>query len=154
MTIEWIDTILGLIGGFFITLISFLIHQKLTRKAERVENLRKHIRKFFPILKELGDDLSYVISIRLRSDSSVIESKNLTEKISEKLILFEQTFSKFRSNGLEPELDSSDSKLLNELKGLFIMWKMDNRKVLSNNIDTYHSKVIVCQNLVENYLKK
>ena len=59
-----IDIIVGLIGGFGISILTFIISRRITRKAERVEMLREHIRKFFPALKEMGDDLSYFIALK------------------------------------------------------------------------------------------
>lgn len=152
MTIE--DTLVGLIGGFIISIVTFYIGMKITRVAERREKLREHVRKFVPRLKELGTDLSYAISISLRSDAKDTRFKDLLEKIVSNLNSFERIYSNFAEAGLEPELESSDKKMSNELKGLFILWKMDDHDSLPNKLNSYHSKVRVCRNLIEDYLKK
>lgn len=152
MTIE--DTLIGLVGGFVISLVTFYVSMKLKRRTARRESLRKHVRKFFPILRELGDDLSYTISIRMRNDTRATRIKELSEKIVIKLNSFEKTYTDFRMAGLEPELESSDKKMSNELKGLFTMWKIDDPIALPNKLNIYYSKVLACRNLLESYLKR
>jgi len=148
------DTIVGLIGGFLISLATFYIGMKAQRRAERKQVLREHVRKFFPLLRELGDDLSYAMSIKLRSEADSASFAGLTKKIALKFESFEAAYSTFREAGLEPELESSNRSAANELKGLFISWKMENRATLADKLDQYYSKVIVCRNLVESYLKR
>lgn len=152
MTIE--DTLVGLVGGFVISIVTFYVGMKITRRAERREKLRKHVRKFFPLLRELGDDLSYAISISMRSDARGTRFEDLSEKIVSKLNSFEMAYSNFRGAGLEPELESSDKRMSNELKGLFTLWKMDDHVTLPNKFSLYYSKVLVCRNLLEDYLKR
>jgi len=152
LTIE--DTVVGLIGGFALSMITFYVGMKITGMKERRERLRKHIRKLFPILRELGDDLSYAISIKMRSEVKETRLDDLSQKIAIKLNSFVTIYSNFRAAGLEPELDSSDEKMSNELKGLFTSWKMDDQSAVSNKLDLYRSKVIVCKNLLESYLKR
>lgn len=152
MTIE--DTLLGLVGGFLISMVTFYISMKITRRKERREELKKHVRKFFPLLRELADDLSYAISTIMRSEPNDASLENLLEKIIAILNSFRKAYSDFREAGLEPELESSDKKLSNELKGLFITWKMDDHTSLHNKLNSYYSKVLVCRNLLESYLKR
>lgn len=140
--------------GFVISIVTFYIGMKITRRAERREKLRKHVRKFFPLLRELGDDLSYALSISMRSDARDTQFEGLSEKIISKLNSFGMAYSNFREAGLEPELESSDKRMSNELKGLFILWKMYDHATLPNKFDIYFSKVLVCRNLVEGYLKR
>lgn len=113
------DTIVGLIGGFFISLITFYISMYLQQRKEKKEELKKHIRKFYPILRELKDDLSYAVSIKLRGESESGSFDDLSRKISSKFKLFEAAYLEFRNNGFEPELESVDKNMANVLKGLF-----------------------------------
>jgi hypothetical protein len=147
------DTIVGLVGGFLISLITFYIGMRIQRQIERKQALREHIRKFFPTLRELTDDLSYAISIKLRSEQDLESFGDVTKKICAKFELFEEIYSTLRNSGLEPELESADKKTANELKGLFILWRMEGTSNFKDKIDQYYSKVIVCKNLVEAYLK-
>ena len=149
-----VDTVVGLIGGFVLSMITFLIGLKITKNKERRERLRKHIRKFFPLLSELAVDLSYTISTQMRSKTNDPPSRNLLEKIVKKLNSFEKAYSELRGAGLEPELESSDKKMSVEIKGLFTTWKIDGHKNLANKLNVYYSKAIVSRNLVESYLKK
>lgn len=147
------DTIVGLIGGFLISLVTFYVGMQIQQRKERKQALREHIRKFFPILRELTDDLSYAVSIKLRSERDLESFDDLAKKISSKFEFFEGTYSTFRNSGLEPELESTDKKTANELKGLFTSWKMEGPSTIKDKVDQYYSKVIVCKNLVEGYLK-
>jgi len=44
--------------------------------------------------------------------------------------------------------------MANELKGLFTSLKMEGLIAFKDKFDFYFSKVIVCKNLVEDYLKR
>lgn len=97
--------------------------------------------------------MSYAVSIRLRSDLDQVSFDYLTKKIISKLESFQAAYSAFRDVGLEPELESSDRDTANELKGLFISWVMESPTTFGDKLDEYYSKVVVCRNLVESYLK-
>jgi len=89
----------------------------------------------------------------LRSERDLESFDDLAKKISSKFEFFKGAYSTFRNSGLEPELESIDKKTANELKGLFTSWKMEGPSTLKDKVDQYYSKVIVCKNLVEGYLK-
>jgi hypothetical protein len=148
------DTITGLIGGFLISLLTFYVGMQIQRRAEQKRFLREHIRQFFPILRELAADLSYVVSIRLQDNPDTTSLATITEKISKGFECFITTYFKLRQSGLEPELESCDQNTANELKGLYTMWKIEGSTALVSNLERYHNKVIICRNLVEGYLKE
>jgi len=151
MTIQ--DTIIGLMGGFLISLLTFYVSQKIRKTEAKRERLRKHVRIFFPLLRELRDDLSYAISMKMRGET-VSPFKELLEKVVTNLDSFEEAYMNFRKAGLEPELESSDKSMSVELKGVFTLWKMDDHDALHNELNVYYSKVLVCLNLLEDYLKR
>jgi len=148
------DTIVGFVGGLFISLASVYAGMYLQRRKERKETLRKHIRNFYPILRELVDDFSYAISIKLRSESESDSFDELSGKISSKFESFVRVYSEFRNVGFEPELESVDKAMANELKGLYTSLKMEGLMSFKNKFDYYYLKVKVCKNLVEAYLRK
>lgn len=152
LTVE--DTIIGLVGGFSLSLVTFYLSTKVTRKAERKENLRKHVRKFFPLLRELGEDLSYATSMRMRSGSTDTQFEELSAKIAKELDYFAFIYANFRKAGLEPELESSDKRMSDELKGLFTLWKIGGHNTLADNPEKYYSRILICRNLIEGYLKR
>jgi hypothetical protein len=90
----------------------------------------------------------------LREEQEFESFDDLARKISSKFDFFKATYLKFRSNGYEPELEAMDKKMANELKGLFVLLRVEDSSNLKNKVDHYYSKVIVCKNLVEEYLKR
>jgi hypothetical protein len=147
------DTIVGFVGGFLISLLTFYVGMQVQRRAERKNFLRKHIRQFYPILRGLAMDLGYAVSLKLKDNSDLKSLADVSSKISMELESFSAAYLKLRESGLEPELESCDRDAANELKGLYTMLKMENPLALMSNLDRYHNKVIVCRNLVESYLK-
>ena len=147
------DTIIGLVGGFLISILTFYVGMQVQRRAERKSFLREHIRQYYPILRELAIDLGYAVSAKLQDSWDSKSLADVSSKISKELESFATAYLKLRQSGLEPELESCDRDTANELKGLYTMWKMENPAALMSNLDRYHTRVIVCRNLVEGYLK-
>jgi hypothetical protein len=151
MSVE--DTIIGLIGGFAISIVTFYVGTQIQRRSERKGFLREHVRRFYPILRELATDLGYAISMKLHDDLETTSLVDVLSRISKEFESYTAAYLELRKSGLEPELETSDKDTANELKGLFVLWKLESAVVLANNFEPCHSKVIICRNLVEGYLK-
>lgn len=147
------DTIIGLVGGAVVSVVMFYIGMLVQRRADRKNYLREHIRQFYPILRELSTDLSYALSLKLQENFNLNSLKDVLPKISTGFESYTIAYLKLRQSGLEPELESVNQNTANELKGLYVLWKLENPVSLSSNFDRYHAKVTVCRNLVETYLK-
>jgi hypothetical protein len=147
------DTIIGLVGGVIVSVVMFYIGMLVQRRADRKSFLREHIRQFYPILRELSIDLGYALSSKLKDNFEIKSLEDVLPKISNQFESYTALYLKLTQNGLEPELESVDQNTANELKGLYILWKLENPVSVSSNFDKYHAKVIICRNLVESYLK-
>jgi hypothetical protein len=151
MSVE--DTIIGLIGGFAISVVTFYVGMQIQRRAERKGFLREHVRRFYPILRELATDLSYAISTKLHDNPDPTSLADVLSKMSKEFDSYTAAYLELRKGGLEPELESSDKNTADELKGLYVLWKLESSSAFAGNFEPYLSKVIICRNLVEAYLR-
>jgi hypothetical protein len=151
MSVE--DTIIGLIGGFAISIVTFYIGMQVQQRSERRSFLREHVRQFYPILQELTMELDYGISITLQDGLDESSLVNVSSRITKKLESYKEAYNALRDSGLEPELESSDKNAANELKGLYNLCKLETSAGVPSKFDRYHEKTKVCRNLVESYLK-
>lgn len=103
----------GIVSGLFIQHVTF----KYSLRKEKLNRLFPYLESAYPIVDRLSRHSEYAAKTQLQDDRN--ELPRILEKVTSTLNEYSQWFNELMEDGMIPELDSIDRKLLNHLSGLF-----------------------------------
>jgi hypothetical protein len=149
--LKYLDNILSYITGLLTSYILLIIGIKHQRKEEIRSELRRSLRLFHPLLDSMAEDLLYLKTLKSRPEKYSSNYKDIVQKVSDSMVDFENSFSIMIREGYMPELEAVDKELANHLNGLF---NITNKKDVEINTEILSEKALICNNLLESFLKK
>jgi hypothetical protein len=121
----------------------------------KINRLLPYLESAYPIVERLNQHSAYAARIQLQENES--EASGIFGKVTFALDEYTEWFNVLKEDGMIPELDSIDRKLLNRLSGLFSHARLSHlhgSTYLSQQIQSLSEYCKLCQIQLEKRLSR
>ena len=151
-TVELVVSFLsGIVSGLIIQNIRF----KHSLRMGKINRLLPYLEYAYPIVERLNQYSGYAARTQLQDDE--IERKDVFARVTSALDEYAEWFNALKEDGMIPELDSVDKKLLNYLSGLFIyarLCQLHGSVYLSQELQNLSKYCVLCRMQLEHRLSR
>jgi len=141
----------GIISGLIIQNIRF----RYSLRMGKINRLLPYLEYVYPIVERLNQYSGYAARTQLQDDE--IERNEVFTRVTSALDEYAEWFNALKEDGMIPELDSVDKKLLNYLSGLFNyarLCQLHGSVYLSQQLQNLSKYCVLCRMQLERRLSR
>ena len=141
----------GIVSGLIIQNIRF----RYSLRMGKIDRLLPYLEYAYPIVERLNQYSGYAARTQLQDDE--IERNEVFTRVTSALDEYAEWFNALKEDGMIPELDSVDKKLLNYLSGLFNyarLCQLHGSVYLSQQLQNLSKYCVLCRMQLEHRLSR
>lgn len=151
--IDPLNIFVGFISGLVIGILVQYARFRYSSKIEKMKRLSPYLESAYPIVEKLNQDSRYASDIQLQDDEAHLTM--VLKKVVISLEAYTDWFTKFREDGMVPELESLNRDLSNRFVGLFTyarLYRQHGLEYISQRMQRLANYCTICKQQLKNQL--